>query len=99
MGVPTLTLAADSMIARQGVAMMTAAGLPEWIAQSQDDYVSKAVQFASELHALAQLRATLRERVVASPLFDVKLLAKHLEAALHGIWRERLAMSSVAGTL
>lgn len=96
MGVPTLTLAGDSMIARQGVSMMIAAGLPEWIARTQDDYVAKAVAFASDLQAMASLRAGLRERVVASPLFDVQLFAKRLEAALHGIWQQELAKSAAA---
>lgn len=96
MGVPTLTLSGDSMIARQGVSMMAAAGLPDWIASTQDDYVAKAVAFASDLQALASLRAGLRERVVASPLFDVQLFAKRLEAALHGIWQRELSKPAMA---
>lgn len=98
MGVPTLTLTGDSMIARQGVAMMTAAGLPDWIAQTQDDYVAKAVAFASDLQSLASLRAGMRERVVKSPLFDVQLFATHLEAALRGIWElEHAKAEATAG--
>ena len=56
MGVPTLTLAGDSLLARQGASLLTAACLPDWIAGSCEDYQTKAVAFATGLPALAQLR-------------------------------------------
>ena len=79
------------MIARQGVAMLNAAGLPEWVAEQPADYVQKAVAFGSNPAALALLRASMRDRVLASPLFDVQLFARHLTDALTGIWQEHLA--------
>jgi predicted O-linked N-acetylglucosamine transferase (SPINDLY family) len=91
MGVPTVTLTGETMIARQGVAMMRAAGLPDWVAEHPADYVRKAVAFGSDVDALARLRASMRERVQASPLFDVRLFAGHLEEALTGIWQDHLA--------
>jgi predicted O-linked N-acetylglucosamine transferase (SPINDLY family) len=89
MGVPTLTLAGDTLLSRQGVSLLTAAGLPGWIAQDEDDYVAKAIQFASDLPKLAALRAGLREQVRTSPLFDAPRFAKHFEAALWGMWRAK----------
>lgn len=89
MGVPTLTLAGDTMIARQGASLLTAAGLPEWIAGSDAEYVDKAVAFAGDLAQLTELRASLRQKVLASPLFDAARFARHLEDALWGMWQAK----------
>jgi protein O-GlcNAc transferase len=88
MGVPTVTLAGETLIARQGASLLTAAGLPEWIAEDEDDYVAKALAYAADLEGLARLRAGLREQVAASPLFDAPRFARHLEEALWGMWHE-----------
>ena len=89
MGVPTLTLMGDTLLARQGASLLTAAGLSDWIASSETDYVKKAVKFASDLPTLATLRAGLRQQALASPLFDAPRFARNFEAALWGMWRER----------
>ena len=89
MGVPTLTLKGGTMIARQGASLLTAAGLPEWIASSEAEYVEKAIAFAADLSGLAALRAGLRQKVLASPLFDATQFARHLEYALWGMWRAK----------
>ncbi|MBI5926625.1 MAG: tetratricopeptide repeat protein [Aquabacterium sp.] len=86
MGVPVLTLAGERMIARQGVGLMVNAGLPDWVASDQDDYVAKAVAHAGDITALAALRARLRAQVMASPLFDAARFAAHLQVALRGMW-------------
>ncbi|TNC93749.1 MAG: hypothetical protein FD121_1664, partial [Gallionellaceae bacterium] len=60
MGVPTLTLAGETLLSRQGASLLTASGLPDWIARDEDDYVAKAIAFAGDLPKLAALRAGLR---------------------------------------
>jgi protein O-GlcNAc transferase len=87
MGVPVLTLAGDCMVARQGACMMTNAGLPDWVATDQDDYLARAVAHAADHAALAALRSRLREQVLASPVFDAPRFATQFEAALHGMWQ------------
>lgn len=92
MGVPTLTLAGDDMLARQGASLMAAAGLTDWVTNDANAYVEKAVALAADatsLAALASLRASLRARVSASPVFDASRFARNLEAALFGMWRAR----------
>ncbi|MEO8153085.1 MAG: tetratricopeptide repeat protein [Rhizobacter sp.] len=98
MGVPTVTLAGDTMIARQGVAMMAAGGLPDWVADSPDDYVKKAVAFASDVTKLARLRSSLRESIQRTALFDVRLFAERLEGAIEGIWQEHLIQAETGPT-
>ena len=82
MGVPTVTLAGETMIGRQGASLLGAAGLGDWIAASRDEYVAQAVARAGDLARLASSRAHLREQVRASPLFDAPRFARNLEEAL-----------------
>lgn len=90
MGVPTLTLAGESMLSRQGASLLTAAGLTEWVVESPDDYVMQARRFAADLPALASLRSGLRAAVQESPLFDGTGFARHLECAFAEMWEKFL---------
>ena len=58
------------------------------VADSLDDYVERAVILAEDLPHVANLRATLRERVAASPLCDGKKFAMNLAALLRQVWRD-----------
>ncbi len=82
MGVPTLTLMGDTLISRQGASLLSAAGLNDWVVDNQTQYVEKAISFASDLNALAKRRATLREQVLSSPIFDAKQFARNFENVL-----------------
>lgn len=86
MGVPVLTLAGKSFLSRQGLGLLMNAGLPQWIAADEDDYVAKAIAQAADLERLAELRAGLRQRVLASPLFDAARFARHFEDAVRAMW-------------
>lgn len=87
MGVPTITLAGDTLLARQGVSLLGAAGLADWVAATPEAYVAKAIAVAGNLSELARLRGALRAQVSASPLFDHRRFARNLETALWEMWR------------
>lgn len=91
MGVPTMTLAGESLLARQGASLMSCAGLKDWVAGSTAEYVRRTVAFAADLDALALLRRRLRQQVLASALFDAPKFARHLETSLQGLWMRRSA--------
>lgn len=88
MGVPTLTLCGETLLARQGASLLTAAGLDAWVAESLADYHAKAIAFASDVEGLFSLRCDLRDRVAASPIFDVRQFAINLESALWGMYND-----------
>lgn len=87
MGVPTLSLAGDTLLSRQGAGMLVPAGLVEWVASSEDEYVEKAIQLGSDWNKLASLRAQLRKQVLSSPVYDAQRFARNFEAALWGMWQ------------
>jgi predicted O-linked N-acetylglucosamine transferase (SPINDLY family) len=87
MGVPVLSLRGDRFMSRTAESIANNAGLPGWVAADEDDYVAKAVAFASDLGRLTALRAGLRQQVLASPLFDAQRFARDFEDALWGMWQ------------
>lgn len=87
MGVPTLTLAGDSMLARQGASLLTCVGLEDWIAHNTEDYVTLALAHASDSKQLDQLRSILRPQLLASPLCNASRFAYTLENALQEMWQ------------
>jgi protein O-GlcNAc transferase len=86
MGVPVLTKRGDRFLSHVGESILNNAGLSDWIAVDDQDYIAKAVAFAANPNALGALRAELREKVLASPLFDARRFARNLENALWGMW-------------
>ncbi|MBX7200193.1 MAG: tetratricopeptide repeat protein, partial [Rhodospirillaceae bacterium] len=92
MGVPVLTLAGRSHAARVSASLLIAAGLPEWIANTPEEFAAKAR--AADIAALAKLRASLREKVRMSPLCDAAAHARGLEAAYRAMWTAALTGSS-----
>jgi predicted O-linked N-acetylglucosamine transferase (SPINDLY family) len=98
MGVPVLTLMGGRFLSRQGVGLLTNAGLRQWIAVSPEDYVARAVSHAKDVNGLAELRSRLRKQVLESPIFDAGRFARHLEVALRGMWQRwcRQQRSSVS---
>ena len=87
MGVPVLTLAGASALGRQGASILAQLGLDDWVAVDVDDYVDRALRLGRGRAALAELRAGLRGRLLASPLCDAAGFAQALESALRERWR------------
>lgn len=87
MGVPFVTLCGDRYMARMGASLLAEVGLDAFVARSPDEYVSIASSAARAPERLAALRATLRDRLSASPLLDGPGFARSLEAAYRSIWR------------
>jgi protein O-GlcNAc transferase len=87
MGVPVLVRAGDRYVAHMGESILHNAGLVDWIAADANDFALLGARKASDLDTLDALRAGLRQRMLASPLFDAPRFARNLEAAMRGMWQ------------
>jgi predicted O-linked N-acetylglucosamine transferase (SPINDLY family) len=96
MGVPMVNLAGDRFVSRVGASMLTAVGLPQCVATSPAGYLAIATGLASDTGKLAALRATLREQMRASPLYDGAGLARNLETLYGQAWRNWCAKQAPA---
>jgi len=90
MGVPVLSRRGSRFLSHAGESLLKTAGLPQWLANDDDDYVAKAQTYAADAVSLAELRAKLRAQLLASPLCDAALFAENLGKALTGMWQEYL---------
>lgn len=79
-GVPMVTMLGDLFASRVGASMMTAAGLPELVTESQEAYRQCAVALYQDRSRLDELRARVAEARVSAPLFDMKTFTSSLEA-------------------
>jgi protein O-GlcNAc transferase len=86
MGVPVISRVGDVHASRVGRSLLTAAGLMELAVGTDAEYVAAAAALASDLRRLADLRATMRERLRASVLLDGASLTRNLEAAYLEMW-------------
>ena len=90
MGVPVLTKKGNWFIAHNGETIARNSGQSNWIARDEEDYLQKAINLSSDLHALARLRAGLRRQILRSPLFDSERFARNFEQAMVDMWRDYL---------
>ena len=84
-GLPVLTQIGSTFAGRVAASQITALGLNELIAHSEDEYIAKALEFAKNPPALKAVRQSLEDKRTHSPLFDTKLYAKDLEALYIGL--------------
>lgn len=86
MGVPVVSLAGKTHVARVGLSILNRAGLADLAASSADEYVAKAVALAQDVERRKALRRGLRGQLRASPLLDEKSFTRELEGAYLGMW-------------
>ena len=96
MGIPVLTLPGKAPASRAGLSLLSCVGLGECVASSEEDFVRKAMALAGDLPRLADLRATLRARMLASPLMDAPRFARNVETAYRSMWERWRCKQSVA---
>lgn len=86
MGAPVITLRGDRHVGRVGASILHHLGLPELIADSEDEYVDLAQRLAGDQRKLVILRKTLCPRLHQSALMNVPLFARSLENAYRAMW-------------
>ena len=85
MGVPVVTLHGDRFVSHSRSILMNI-GLGECVTDTEDEYVNKAVNLASDLPRLATLRSKLRSQLLNSPLCNGSDFTHGLEVAYRTMW-------------
>ncbi|VAI55052.1 unnamed protein product [Triticum turgidum subsp. durum] len=86
MGVPCVTMAGSVHAHNVGVSLLTKVGLGRLVAKTEDEYVSLALELASDVSALEELRKSLRELMIKSPVCDGESFTRGLESAYRSMW-------------
>ncbi|HEY9843927.1 MAG TPA: hypothetical protein V6D23_25880 [Candidatus Obscuribacterales bacterium] len=87
MGLPVVTLAGSTHVARVGVSLLMSLGLKDWIANTQEEYIALARHLAADPAALKQIRAGMRACLRASTLCDAERFTRSVEAAYRTMWQ------------
>lgn len=88
MGVPVITLCGDRHASRVGASILHRVSLDALIATSQENYIEKAIALANDTARLTELRTTLRNRLLTSPLGDGATFTKNVEDAYLGMLKK-----------
>jgi predicted O-linked N-acetylglucosamine transferase (SPINDLY family) len=83
-----LNLVGARNLSRNGLSVLSAAGLTEFAAATQEEYIQVATRFANDLPALAAIRAGMRERLKGTPLLDQQRFTRNLENIYRDVWRK-----------
>ena len=81
MGVPVLTLPGQTASSRAGLSILSNLGLSDLIATDEKHFRKIAVALAENFHRRSDLRVTLRDRMMQSPVTNAPLFARNIESA------------------
>jgi protein O-GlcNAc transferase len=86
MGVPVITCPGLTFAGRHSTSHLTTAGYQAFVARNIGEYVELAAGWPNRLDELSAIRSTMRERVRASPLCNVRLFAGDFLKVLQRAW-------------
>uniref|UniRef100_A0A9I9DX94 Probable UDP-N-acetylglucosamine--peptide N-acetylglucosaminyltransferase SPINDLY n=1 Tax=Cucumis melo TaxID=3656 RepID=A0A9I9DX94_CUCME len=86
MGVPCVTMAGSVHAHNVGVSLLSKVGLGHLVAKNEEEYVKLALQLASDVTALSNLRMSLRNLMSKSPVCDGPNFILGLESTYRKMW-------------
>jgi protein O-GlcNAc transferase len=90
MGVPVLTMRGFNFNSRCGESINLNLEMQEFIATNSEDYYLKAIQLQKDPTKLELLRSSLRDKALASPLFDVDNFSENFCNTLKKVWNNHI---------
>ncbi len=88
MGVPVISLVGYRTASRYGLSFLSAIGLNKFVANTEEEYINKAVELANNIEELKLLRFNLRDIVKNSSLCDSVTFTREFENALRFMWKK-----------
>jgi len=89
-GLPVLTFLGQTFSARMGGSLLHAIGLSELVCASQKEYEDLAVDLGLNFSKCGRIKDKLAHKPMSSPLFDIDVFTRNLEAALSRAHERRL---------
>merc|ERR1712100_164078 len=86
MGVPVITMSGQTHASNIGKSILSQVDLQNWVATTTAEYITIAEQYANE-HTLHELRGSLRNRILQSPLCDCMGFTRNLEQIYSKMWQ------------
>lgn len=80
-GVPMVSLLGETFAGRVGASLLSAAGLPECVTGTWDDYLQLCLDLYRQPDRLGELRRRLQANRGTAPLFDMRGFTRDLEQA------------------
>jgi predicted O-linked N-acetylglucosamine transferase (SPINDLY family) len=93
-GLPVITKAGRSFVARAAASLLHAHGLPELVTETVNDYEQLALELATDPARLARIRHKVVANRETAPLFDSEKSTRDLEA----VYRKLLAEPASIGS-
>lgn len=90
-GLPVLTCLGETMAARQAASIVNAAGLPDMIVSSHEEYEALALHLAGHPVELAGIKRRLLDSRRHAPLFNTASRVRELEYSFETMWQRHLA--------
>ncbi len=84
-GCPVLTRAGDTFAGRVAASLLSHAGLPELVVESENAFIEMAVDLGRHPEALRTLREHLQQQRARNPLFDMRSFAGDFRRAVQGM--------------
>jgi predicted O-linked N-acetylglucosamine transferase (SPINDLY family) len=88
MGVPVVTLVGRTSVGRAGLSQLSNLNLSDLAAKSPEEFVAIATKLAKDLPRLTEMRSSLRQRMLSSPLMDARRFARDVESVYVRMWQK-----------
>lgn len=89
MGIPTLTIDGENIIARQTASFLKELKMNDFIANNKEEYILKAVSLSQDLEKLNTVRKNLRKDFLDSSICDGINFSLDFEELLESMWLEK----------
>lgn len=96
-GLPVLTCIGTTFAGRVAASLLRAAGLPQLVTHSLDEYESLAAHLAADATRLKEIAEALARNRPVCPLFDTDRFRRHIEAAYVEMWERQQRGDPPAG--
>jgi predicted O-linked N-acetylglucosamine transferase (SPINDLY family) len=89
-GIPVLTAIGDTFPTRVAASLVTAAGVPELVAPTRENYVAAAIALGRDRRRSRAIHDKLRAARATAPYFSTERLVRGLEATYDAMYAGKM---------